>query len=256
MIMYDSLLKEILNLTSPTHADFENLSTAYKLLRSMDKAATRVAAKRKNMDTVIRIQNALLGTWDIAQPHRKYVFEEELLLVVGKAMKERSLFLFNDLLLLVKEKRKNKYEVERSVALDKITVDSYDDDRHLFKVTIPSDGASLWFHSENKLSWIQFLRSTQQKLHAPPVEIHDLLEEEYDYAADVRSSSFERDVLNAGAYPLTKKLLKSKVLKWSTMDDPDAVLREVRRLARRIAQYDQIKKTYGVEMEDSEEREG
>ena len=120
--MYDSLLKEILLLTPPTHPDYPQLSAAYKLLRSMDKAAMRVAAKRKNLDTVLKIQASLVGSWELAQPHRSFVFEEKLLLVVGKALKERVLYLFNDLLLLVKEKKKNKYEVERSVALDKVTV--------------------------------------------------------------------------------------------------------------------------------------
>jgi len=255
MIMYDSLLKEILNLTPPTHADFDNLTAAYKLLRSMDKAATRAAEKRKNMDTVLRIQNQLTGSWDIAQPHRSYVFEEQLLLVVGKALKERVLYLFNDLLLLAKEKKKNKYEVERALALDKIEVDSYDDDRHLFKLSIPAEEEVYWFHSENKLSWVQLLQSTKKKLHAPPVEINDLLEEEFDYQDTQKSSSFERDLLNAGAVPLTKKMLKAKILKWSRMDDPAQIQRQVRKAARMILAYEQLSKTHGLSPNDASEDE-
>jgi len=106
MIMYDSLLKDIVVLTPPNHQDYEYLCTAYKLLRSMDKAANRVVEKRKNLETVMKIQNSLTGDVCIALPHRRHVFEEDVMLVIGKSHKKQTLYLFNDILLVAKLRKK------------------------------------------------------------------------------------------------------------------------------------------------------
>jgi hypothetical protein len=68
--------------------------------------------------------NEKVGDECIAVPHRYYVFEEDISLVVGKSHKERTLYLFNDLLLLAKMKKKNKYEVEFMKLLQNITIDA------------------------------------------------------------------------------------------------------------------------------------
>eukprot|EP01130_Rhizamoeba_saxonica_P002942 TRINITY_DN1296_c0_g1_i1.p1 TRINITY_DN1296_c0_g1~~TRINITY_DN1296_c0_g1_i1.p1 ORF type:complete len:169 (+),score=32.25 TRINITY_DN1296_c0_g1_i1:382-888(+) len=64
LIMYDSLLKEIISLTPIEHPDYADLCTAYRLMRAMERAANRVVDKRRNMDMVLKIQESLIGVSD------------------------------------------------------------------------------------------------------------------------------------------------------------------------------------------------
>lgn len=63
---------------------------------------------------------------DIAEPHRRYVYDNDIYLVVGKQHKERHMFLFSDILLLTKP-RKKKYDVELTLHLSKIKIVDIDD---------------------------------------------------------------------------------------------------------------------------------
>jgi hypothetical protein len=250
MIMYDSLLKDIAVLTSPNHEDYDPLCTAYKLLRSMDKAANRVVEKRKNLETVMKIQNSLIGDVCIAQPHRRHVFEEYVMLVVGKNHKERTLYLFNDILLLAKMKKKNKYDVDVILQLDKISVDDLADDRHLFKITTTFPESSpveyLFYSSEHKPSWIQLLNSTIKKLHNPPPEISDLKVEAEEHAEAQKEGLVEKELLQNGEVPLTKNMLRKKIMKWSQMTDLEAIQYEIKKMALRIEKYEELKVKTGI----------
>lgn len=68
-----------------------------------------------------RLATATQNGDDIALPHRRYVYEGDVLLVVGKQTKERSLFLFNDIIILAKLKKK-KYDVDANMALKGVKV--------------------------------------------------------------------------------------------------------------------------------------
>lgn len=121
----------------------------------------------------------------------------------------------------------------------------------MFKIA--AAGEEFWFHSENKTSWLQLLHSTIKKLHAPPSEIDDLLQEEHEHADTQKTSGFERDLLKNGAVPVSKNLLKKKIVKWSTMKDTEQIMKEIKRTARLIVQYEAIRTTHGVHMDDSED---
>lgn len=240
IIMYDSLLKEILLLTPRNHHNFASLCNAYQQLRSMDIAANRVAEKRRNLDTVLRIQNSLIGDECIAAPHRYFVFEEDLSLVVGKSHKERTLYLFNDLLLLAKMRKKNKYEVEFMLMLTKITIEPHESDRNSFKV-ITGEGNNreeYIFSSEHKITWIELLNSTKKKLQSKPAEgsatannVKLLPEEQADpeghFWMDVESRS-----------DLSKELLAEKILAWNALagdeENHEKIFREMRKLSKLI----------------------
>jgi len=249
MIMYDSLLKDIIVLTSPNHEDYDRLCTAYKLLRSMDKAANRVVEKRKNLETVMKIQNSLIGDVCIALPHRRHVFEEDVMLVLGKNHKERTLYLFNDILLVAKLKKKNKYDVDVILQLDKITVDDLADDRHLFKITatFPESGPIdyLFYSAEHKPSWIQLLSSTIKKLHILPPEISDLRVEAEEHAEAHKEGLVDKEFLQNGEVPLTKKMLMKKIKKWSELKNPEELQFEIKKMVLRIEKYEEVKAKTG-----------
>jgi hypothetical protein len=58
---------------------------------------------------------------DIAEPHRRYVYEGDVNIVIGKQQKERKLILFSDIILGVKLKKK-KYEVDFKFNLKSLRV--------------------------------------------------------------------------------------------------------------------------------------
>jgi len=179
MIMYDSLLKEIIGCTSNDHPDYEDLCNALRALRSISKVADRVAEKRKNMDMVIKIQNQL-NNWELAEPHRKYIHEDDILLQAGpKNFKERKMYLFNDVLLVTRKKGK-KFDVHFMIRLDAFKVVDIEGDRDRFKIEVIEDGTEYLFSSSEKHTWIQLLNSAKIKLKATPDEVNHLRVEEQE----------------------------------------------------------------------------
>jgi len=163
--------------------------------------------------------------------------------VVGKNHKERTLYLFNDILLVAKLKKKNKYDVDVILPLDKLIVDDLADDRHLFKITatLPESGQVdyILYSAEHKPSWIQLLGSTIKKLHILPPEISDLRVEEEEHAE--AQTLVEKEMLQHGEVTLTKKMLMKKIKKWSEMTNPEDIQYEIRKMALRIEKYEEVK---------------
>ena len=60
MIMYDSLLKDIIQLTPPNHPDYEDLVNSQKMVVSATNQAQRVLEKRRNVEIVLRIQSQIV----------------------------------------------------------------------------------------------------------------------------------------------------------------------------------------------------
>jgi len=60
------------------------------------------------MDIVVSIQNFLGPHVDfaIAEPHRSFVFEDNVNRVIGRTLKLRKVYLFNDMLLVLKSKKR------------------------------------------------------------------------------------------------------------------------------------------------------
>jgi len=65
------------------------------------------------MDIVVSIQHVLGSNVDfpIAEPHRSYVFEDNMSLVFGRKLKIRKVYLFNDMLLVLKSKKIKKVDL-------------------------------------------------------------------------------------------------------------------------------------------------
>lgn len=223
MIMYDSLIKEIVKLTPKNHVDFEDLLNAQKLILSATRQADRVVEKRKNMESVLRIQSLVIGS-DIAEPHRRYVYEGEvsLLFANNKPPKERLLILFNDVLLLAKPKKK-KYEIDFMHLLAEITIVDLEESRSSFKVI--HNEVEWVIDSEDKQTWIQMLNTTIKKLGSIPQEI---------YALRYEDEQEQNESLDDIDFKLTKQQLIEKIMQWSEMKDADDVLLEVKLMAEKI----------------------
>ncbi|XP_043927239.1 rho guanine nucleotide exchange factor 17 isoform X2 [Protopterus annectens] len=109
---YELLVKDLLKHTSEQHPDYTSLLDAQKNIKQL---AERINKGRKNAEEVERearilqeIESHIEGIADLLAPHRKFLRQEmvvELKAVGGK--KDRSLFLFTDLLVCTTLKRKS-----------------------------------------------------------------------------------------------------------------------------------------------------
>lgn len=130
MLAYDSLLKDILALTPSTHEDYTHLYNSLSALRDIEISATLRAQQRKNINKVLSIQNNIDDDIHLALPHRRYVYEGEVLLINGRSAKERYCYLFNDLFVCCKA---NRRKLDFKEPLETIIIEDLQDaDGNLF----------------------------------------------------------------------------------------------------------------------------
>jgi RhoGEF domain len=128
MIAYTSLLKGILALTPDAHADHAPLRAALGGVRAASDHGGDLAEQRKNADRVVQIHNSFADGSQIAMPHRRLVFEGDGALIVDGVAKERRFFLFNDIFLAAKPRRRagtstSKLETDFIEVLDTLRVE-------------------------------------------------------------------------------------------------------------------------------------
>jgi hypothetical protein len=236
MIVYDSLLKEIIQLTPPGHPDRDDLANAQKMIGAATRQANRVVEMRKNLHNVLRIQSLLQNAADIAEPHRRYVYEGTVVFEAGpKTFKERELFLFNDLVILAKPKRK-KFEVEWSAKLTEVqVVDTDEDDRTRFKLKDAAN-TEILLASEEKPTWMYHFRAAIKNLGATPQELNALRIEEDHPGAYLDGSH----TTNPERF-LDARHLADLILRWSELK-PDIAMNEIRTTAQQLKQIQSIEK--------------
>jgi hypothetical protein len=97
------------------------------------------------------------------------------------------------------------------------------------------------FSSQDKRSWIQILSSTMKKLHSPPI-LNDLLGLSRNFTTQLFVEEGEqKEVLADPEWDdyLTKRVLMKKILKWSDSKNPEQVMREIKKMAKRIEKMEQ-----------------
>jgi len=156
------------------------------------------------------------------------VFEDNVNRVIGRTLKLRKVYLFNDMLLVLKSKKKkksNRFDIfDFKILLKDITnVTSTEEDRYQFKIEV-SDEEIYLFHTENKVSWINIIKSTIKKLNSIPGALEEMRVEEQSGEEDF--FLFHDD--------LSKESLMSMIIKWSLLKDTDQIMREIKGVAKSI----------------------
>lgn len=215
MIAYDSLLKDIVARTPVDHEDFQDLSTALQALRDIQQNAQRRAKQRKNIDKVIEIQNRIAGTTQLALPHRRYVYEGKILFIGpdGTSSSKRYCYLFNDLFVCCKDKKK-VLEVDFKEPLGTLKVDDLpdtEDFRYLFRLT--SSANEYVLSTNDKHHWMALINQ---------------------YVHDMKSDSSHADEEDGSRESHSRDELVSLILQWSRDDDSARVHAAVREVAAAI----------------------
>jgi len=219
ILAYDSLLKDILNLTPVFHADYKHLSNSLSALRDIQFSAILRAEQRKNINKVLYIQNNMSDDINLALPHRRYVYEGEVLLVHSRGSKERYCYLFNDLFVCCKAKRK-KLDIDWKEPLETIVVEGVTDDegfRYLFRLT--SSANEYLLSSPDKHTWITWINSCKKELK-------------------IRSDKErEKSTLRNELEESSRECLINNILSWSKMQDAVLVHAEIKELAAALEKY-------------------
>ncbi len=120
MIAYDTLLNSILSHTARSDAsDHREVARALQALRAVTRHANERALQRKNIDRVLAIQDAICDESipPLAVPHRRYVYEGTVTVFSGanssKELRDRHLFLFNDLIICVRPSKRSRAAVNK-----------------------------------------------------------------------------------------------------------------------------------------------
>jgi len=216
MLAYDSLLKDILDLTPVDHPDYTHLSNSLNALRDIELSATLRAEQRKNINKVLQIQNSLSDDIHLALPHRRFVYEGDVIIVHGKSYKERHCYLFNDLFVCCKSKRK---KLDFKDPLETIIVEDLPDDedfRYLFRLTSSANEYAI--SSPDKHHWMALIHSCKKELK------------------ELKSEK-EREELSVAVEESSRENLISRIVTWSRMKDSSQVLTEIKDLASILEKY-------------------
>jgi hypothetical protein len=110
---YVLLLQDLFKHTPEGHPDYEDLKKALEKMQTVADYVNEKKREAENLNAVLAIWHRISGmppSYNLAQPHRKYVRQGRLVEVKGlhgdalTKGSERYCFLFNDLLLVTKEK--------------------------------------------------------------------------------------------------------------------------------------------------------
>jgi len=256
ILAYYSLLKDLVSETPKDHPDYEALHAALEQVNAAVDHADKLANQRKNIDKVISIQSQLIGNYNasLAQPHRRFVYEGDVFLIVGKALKERRLILFNDVLLCTKKKHKNNLKVDFLEPLEMLRVEEPDDlkERHSFRLIAAAKEYTL-LSSTEKAYWMELISTTIMRLKAPRPSLPFLADIEQsknkagdhekertrvteNVNVDVGDASKDSDHQRGFSFEeeTKRERLIQRILMWSKMDDDTAIACQVRRFGAQL----------------------
>ena len=239
ILAYDSLLKDILDLTPIYHPDYKHLSNSLSALRDIQFSAILRAEQRKNINKVLYIQNNMSDDINLALPHRRFVYEGEVLLIHNRGSKERYCYLFNDLFVCCKAKRK-KLDIDWKEPLETMVVEAITDDegfRFLFRLT--SSANEYLISSPDKHTWITWINSCKKELkirsgmfslchNNSKTLIYFLLPSEKDWDKSSMHNELEES---------SRECLINNILSWSEMQDAALVHSEIKELAAALEKY-------------------
>eukprot|EP01102_Stenamoeba_stenopodia_P002030 TRINITY_DN11817_c0_g1_i1.p1 TRINITY_DN11817_c0_g1~~TRINITY_DN11817_c0_g1_i1.p1 ORF type:complete len:974 (-),score=215.38 TRINITY_DN11817_c0_g1_i1:308-3229(-) len=114
---YEMLLKDLLKHTDPSHVDYNNLKDASVSVAEVAAYVDEKKGEAENIYKVLELQDLFGSSFaDLAKPHRRFVYENLVLVLVKNKSEERKLVLFNDILVLAvreKKKKRERYKVEK-----------------------------------------------------------------------------------------------------------------------------------------------
>ncbi|KAJ5076869.1 faciogenital dysplasia protein [Anaeramoeba ignava] len=114
---YVLLVKELIKNTSKEHPDYQNLIQAQDKIEEVASYLNEKKREAENINQVLEIQKRVHGLEVILSPSRKFIEEKKMQLVVKNHLVDVVMFIFNDLILIAKQKG-SKFELVDSLVLN------------------------------------------------------------------------------------------------------------------------------------------
>jgi len=129
---YPLLFRELQKDTPTDHPDYKNILTCLNKVQSVAEYVNERLRSSENLQKMMEIQDNLTDSkgWHVIQPARKFIKDGELLMATkGGKLKEKYLFLFNDVLLITKPQfaKKTTYQFVESIPMDCSLIQSLPD---------------------------------------------------------------------------------------------------------------------------------
>jgi hypothetical protein len=116
------LTQEIIKFTDKDHPYFFELSRAFDRMQNTASVVIDCAKRLEGLQLMTDVQNRFAEKINIANPNRFLVREDTIFIVFANSRKSRKIFLFNDILLLVRRDWRDKHHVIEKSALKDIRI--------------------------------------------------------------------------------------------------------------------------------------
>jgi len=178
---YVLLLEQLFGVTPKGHPDKKPLGEALAKVRIVADELNEAKREAESCTRVLTIQRKLTdrSVLQLYQPHRKYVREDNLAVYVPNDKKNqgkvRRCFLFNDLVLVAKVKKRDTLHSKQILYTNAITVLDMEDEprenKYIFALTHGGDNFSFRFvctSPEQKFEWMRDItNSVAQRISVP-----------------------------------------------------------------------------------------
>eukprot|EP01094_Clydonella_sp_ATCC50884_P015859 TRINITY_DN2652_c1_g2_i1.p1 TRINITY_DN2652_c1_g2~~TRINITY_DN2652_c1_g2_i1.p1 ORF type:complete len:627 (+),score=159.62 TRINITY_DN2652_c1_g2_i1:1-1881(+) len=167
---YPLLLRDLIKNTAETHPDWDNLQQAFEKIETVVDYVNERKRLAENLQRTMDIQTNIVEDVHILSPSRRFAREAEIMVNEGGKLKDRRLYLFNDLIILVKGiGRGPKEHLKEMVSMGDlrvVDVADTDDLQHAFELCNKSTAATKFSHVvkfpsvEDKNSWLKEIKQS------------------------------------------------------------------------------------------------
>jgi len=175
---YELLLKELLTCTPADHPDYHSLTAAFSEVKNI---AATINRRKKDSDVklaVVNIYNSVTPPIkDLISPTRRLLHEGDVTFV--KKKKEYHLFLFNDLILKTRPRKRtsgNKYKLKAQFQINaQVTIDGNEGVngfQHCFTIRLRDSKSIIWSvkTKQEKNEWIQAIKDAVGEIKNSEIE--------------------------------------------------------------------------------------
>jgi len=212
---YVLLLTDLIKNTTEDHLDYTSIHSALQMMKTVADHVEEFIAAAENREKCLAIQNSfdqlLQKEIEIIKPHRKFLYEGNLIKQCRKERKERRFYLFSDCLIYAHEGVTGKYIFSGEIPLSELSISDLEDDAQ-FKNTLKIESKTRSFlvfatSREDKSRWNQAISdaigNNEKKKRNFPIEIPTTSEKAKIWVPDSQVTNCKR--CNEGFSLLNRK---------------------------------------------------
>jgi len=177
---YTLLLEKLVEYTPNDNSDYENLRNALLKIKDVTDFVNDNKKKAENLQKIISIQSSIIGKIkSLFHLNREFISEQGFVVLQGKQHKIRQFFLFNDIILITKPVKKNKFQYKSTVPLYHSIVSTSAHDELSFHLYNKPGNIDITIFAEKKeilTQWVSDIQKLISSIHSAPQGLPQLVE--------------------------------------------------------------------------------